>query len=116
MLKKCSAHSLTIHINGSELSLNEKFESFWKVLVRFSFTSCLHSLHELFSVHLIILVEVSNLTDLLPQVDHDILVFLIFNGIPVSLTLRGGVICQWSYCWKCFFYYGRFQKFEILYE
>merc|ERR1719430_2137856 len=47
--------------------------------------------HELLSVHFSILIKVSNLSNLLPQVDHHCLVLLILDGIPVTLPLHDGV-------------------------
>ena len=82
---------VTVNINRPELGLDEEFESLWQLLIGLPLTSSLHSLHELLRVHFIVLVEVSDLTDLLPEVDHHVLVLLVLDGVPVSLPLQDGV-------------------------
>merc|ERR1719474_1502668 len=82
-----SNRAVTININGPKLSLNEKLERFWQILVSFPLASRLNSTHELFGVNFSILIEICNLCNLLPQVYHHSLVFLVSDCVPVSFTL-----------------------------
>jgi len=83
--------AITIDINSSEKSVNECLEGLGKILVALSYTMVLDSSLKLLSGHLSILVEVSQLGDLVPQVLHDFLVLLELGIIPFALALNDGV-------------------------
>merc|ERR1712088_901962 len=83
--------TITVNINGSELILNKMFECCWQLIKLFSFCGFFDSLYELISRNLSILVQVSQIGNLVPQVSHDLLVFLECGFIPVAFAFNDGV-------------------------
>ena len=89
--RKGVKRKLTVNIDCSELSLNEELESLRELIIGLAFARGLHSLHKLVGVNLVVLVEVGDIADLLPEVDHHLLVLLVLLRAPFPLTLKDGV-------------------------
>jgi len=82
-----SNSAVTVNINSSEKSVNESLEGLGEIVVALSYTMILESLLKLISGHLTVLVEVSQVCDLVPQVLHDVLVLLEAGLIPLAFSL-----------------------------
>jgi len=78
--------AVTVNINSSEKSVNESLEGLGEIIVALAYTMILESLLKLISGHLTILVEVSQIGDLVPQVLHDFLVLLELGVIPFTFS------------------------------
>jgi len=81
-----SNSAVTVNINSSEKSVNESLEGLGEIIVALAYTMILESLLKLISGHLTILVEVSQISDLVPQVLHDLLVLLELGVIPFAFA------------------------------
>jgi len=84
--------TITVHVDCSELSLDEELECLGEIAVGLALAGSLHSSHELLGVHLSVLVEVSDLGNLVPEVAHPALVLRILVWAPGSLALHQGVL------------------------
>jgi len=78
--------AVTVYVNSSEARVNEKFECCGEFVIRFSLAGNLDSLFEFLSRNFTVLVEVSEISNLVPQVLHDFLVLLELGIIPFTFS------------------------------
>merc|ERR1712168_207324 len=71
--------------------INEGFESSGHIGEWFVHTIFLDSSSEFFCVNFTVLIEISQLSNFIPQVSHDLLVLLESSLVPVTLALDDGV-------------------------
>jgi len=83
--------TVTVNVNGSEIDINKGLEGTRHVSEKLALTMCLNSLFKFFSTDFAVLVEISQLCDLVPQVSHDLLVLLESGLIPVTFAFNDGV-------------------------
>jgi len=81
-----SNSAVTVYVNSSEARVNEKFEWCGEIVIRFSLAGNFDSLFEFLSRNFTVLVEVSQIGDLVPQVLHDFLVLLELGVIPFTFS------------------------------
>merc|ERR1711874_247685 len=81
----------TVTVNGSEIGVNKGFEGCRHISECFALAVGLNSLFKFFSADFIVLVKISQLSDLVPQVSHDLLVLLESGLIPLALAFNDGV-------------------------
>jgi len=81
-----SNSAVTIDIDGPEDCVNKVFESCGQLSEWLADGSSLESLLELLDGNLSVLVEVSQISDLVPQVLHDLLVLLELGVIPFAFA------------------------------
>jgi len=83
--------TVTVNVNGSEIDIDKGLEGTRHISELLALAMCLNSLFKFFSTHFAVLVEISQLCDLVPQVSHDLLVLLESGLVPVTFAFDDGV-------------------------
>merc|ERR1712012_142954 len=83
--------NVTVDIDRTVLVGDKNLKSRRKLVKRFSHASVLDRFYEFFIADFTILVKISQLSDLVPQVSHDLLVLLESGLIPLALAFNDGV-------------------------
>jgi len=83
--------TVTVNINGLENAGYKGLKGRWKINICLSNTVTLDGFCEFVSANFIVLVEVSQFGNLVPQVSHDLLVLLECAFIPVTFAFNDGV-------------------------
>jgi len=83
--------TITVDINGLENAGYKGLKGRWKINICLSNTIILDGFCEFISANFVVLVEVSQIGNLVPQVSHDLLVFLECGFIPVAFAFNDGV-------------------------
>merc|ERR1712088_674411 len=83
--------TVTVNINGLENAGYKGLKGRWKINICLSNTVTLDGFCEFISANFVVLVEVSQLGNLVPQVSHDLLVLLECAFIPVTFAFDDGV-------------------------
>merc|ERR1712001_178610 len=83
--------AIAVNINSSEIHINECLKGARHICEGLALTMCLDSLLKFLSTDFTVLVEISQFSDLVPQVSHDLLVLLEGGIVPLALALDDGV-------------------------
>jgi len=83
--------AITINVNSFEIYVNEGLKGARHIIEGLAYTVCLNSLLKLLGTDFTVLVEISQFSDLVPQVSHDLLVLLEGGVVPLAFALNDGV-------------------------